>query len=75
MRIRKRDRVQGRGVVNFFLFIYCPLGLIQVDSRSRRVLDEVLVTWTVSFGEWYGFSSFHLADPVSEHFCPSAIAS
>ena len=71
MRIRKRDRVQGRGVVKKNFFIYCPL----VDSRRRRVLDEVLVTWTVSFGEWYGFSSFHRADPVSEHFCPSAIAS
>ena len=39
------------------------------------MLDEVLVTWTLSFGGWYGFSSFHLADLVSEHFCTSAITS
>ena len=38
------------------------------------MLDKVLVTWTLSFGGWYGFSSFHLADPVSEHFCSSTIA-
>ena len=55
------------------IFLIAPW--VFVDSRRRRVLDEVLVTWTVSFGGWDGFSSFHLADPVSEHFCDSTIAS
>ena len=55
--------------------IYSPLGLIQVDSRSKRALDEVLVTWTVSFGGWLGFSSFHQAGPVLEHFCAFTMAS
>ena len=67
--------IVGLSIVSVSFCIYSPLGLIQVDRRRRRVLDEVLVTWTVSFGELYGFSSFHLADPVSEHFCASAIAS
>ena len=39
------------------------------------MLGEVLVTWTLSIGRRLGFSSFHPADPVSEHFCASAIAS
>ena len=59
--------------------LLCAPGLRQVDSKRRRLLDEVLVTWTLSFGRWYhwyGSSPFHLAaDPVSEHFCTSAIAS
>ena len=47
------------------LFLYLQsLGLIQVDSRRRRVLDEVLVTWTLSFDRWCAFSSFRLSDPV-----------
>ena len=39
------------------------------------MLDEVLVTWALSFGRWYGFSSFRLADSLSEHFCASDAAS
>ena len=41
--------------------------------QEKKVLGEVLVTWTLSFGECYGCSSSHLADPVSEHFCASVI--
>ena len=36
---------------------------------------EVMVSWTLSFGEWLGFSSFNLADPVLGHFCTSVITS
>ena len=49
--------------------IYSNMVIIQVDSRRRKILDEVLVTWTLFFSGWNGFSSFDLADPVSEQFC------
>ena len=59
-----------------FLCIYNLLGIIQVDSRKRRVLDELLVTWTLSFGG--GCSSFFLISSGRSSvgaFCASAIAS
>ena len=57
-----------------FFCIYSPLGLID-GIEEKKVLGEVLVTWTVSFSQWYGFSSSYLADPVSEHCCAPVIAS
>ena len=42
---------------------------------EEGAIGEVLLVWTLPFGRWLSFSSFHLADPVLEHFCASTIPS
>ena len=56
-------------------WIYSPLGIIQVDSIGEESAWWGVVTWTLAFGGWLGFSSTLLSEPVSEHFCASALAS
>ena len=73
----------SRHVIFYKNYLFCgfvftaPRAYSNTDGKytRKRVLDEVQVTWTFPFGGWYGFFSFHLADPVSEHFCASTIAS